>query len=69
MNPYIIKTTCDLCGGDAVATPQDESARWIMNRKFGPTTMVHQDPQVCANEFERKRRQQEAQVPQEAYGG
>ena len=71
MNPFVVKVTCEVCGGDAIATPRDATSQWIVNRKFDGI-LVHVDPQICRDEIayrERQRRKQETQLPQEADGG
>lgn len=49
MNPFTEEVTCDVCGGDGVATMQDSCSRWVGGR------IRHRDPQVCADNLYRER--------------
>lgn len=59
IDPYECKVNCDICGGEAYATIEDDAARWEKG-----TIIRHKDPEVCARFLKEKeqdlaRREQE----------
>jgi len=50
MNPYQFEVTCDVCGGEAMATSRGAAASWLEG-----CSVRHIDPGVCAATLARKK--------------
>ena len=53
MNPYIIPTTCSVCGGPGMCHASYMVDAWLHGSR-------HKDPEVCAAYLQQKRRDLEA---------
>ena len=53
MNPYIIPSRCSVCGEEGMLHASDLGTDW-----FNPVR--HRDPEVCAENLARQRRNEEA---------
>lgn len=55
MKIFTMPATCDVCGGDGVATPKVAAEQW----KVG-SEIRHQDPSICAENLRKKKQELDA---------
>lgn len=53
MNPYTMKVTCAICGGEGVATPSTAASEWLGAK------LIHTDSRICLRNIERKRKEEQ----------
>lgn len=51
MDCFPFRVVCSVCGGEGVGNADAAAAEWIVGEKI-----VHTDPQVCADNLERKKK-------------